>query len=222
MRKRRVMIFDDDPSIQSLFRDFFSYSGYDVMACGEPTVCPLYAQDEESCPQQHPCADVLITDYKMPRINGLELLELQAAQGCKLTSRNKALLSGSINEETVEATRALRCAFFHKPVDLDKLEEWIDECEQRIDLSRPLADRRKEERRAFPDLRFQLGAGSDTLECSGLNSSPNGFCILSPVPLEPKQIVRVAATDSGAPRSALVRWIRKQEDGSYLMGLTCC
>lgn len=222
MRKPRAVIFDDEPTILTFFKLVFSTRGYEVLTYTDPVVCPIYAKNDAACSRKHACADVIITDYSMPRMNGLDLLKAQAAAGCKLTPRNKALMSGYLDFDMIEEAKKLGCAVFDKPVDLNELEEWITGCEQRMDLSTQIADRRREARIPAPQhTPYQARYAEDFVECSAINVSPSGFCLKLPVALQHEQLVHLTERSANLPRAALVRWVSKQSDGSYLTGLSC-
>ncbi len=138
MRKRRVIIFDDEEVIVFLFNKFFSSLDYEVLAFTEPAVCPVYEKNADACSQNSPCADIIITDFRMPRMNGLDLLRAQTRNGCKLTARNKAVTSGYLDEEIQAEIEGLGCRYFQKPVDFAQLKQWVAECENRIDRAQPL------------------------------------------------------------------------------------
>jgi CheY-like chemotaxis protein len=138
VRKRRAIIYDDNEVILEMLKSFLANRDYEVICFNEPSACPIYGEDAKSCPKTGQCADVMITDLKMPRMTGIELLRQQADRGCKLDVRNKVVISGYAGEEDFEAIRKLGCAFFKKPFELSELSEWLDECEKRIDLSLPL------------------------------------------------------------------------------------
>jgi CheY-like chemotaxis protein len=93
----------------------------------------------DSCPQHNRCTDILITDNNMPDMTGIELLEIQHHGGCRLTSKNKALVTGNEDPVLQERAAALGCHFFLKPLSLTTLFAWLKECEERFDLSEPLA-----------------------------------------------------------------------------------
>ena len=135
MRKRRAIIFDDEPIILLVLKDFLVSRGYEVLLYDEPVECPLY-NGGDSCRSEAPCGDIVLTDYKMPRMNGIELLQAQARNGCKLTAKNKALMTGFMDERKAGEVRELGAAFFEKPLPFDVLGQWLDECEQRMDLDR--------------------------------------------------------------------------------------
>lgn len=139
MRKPRAIVCDDEELILELFRSILEMMGYEVLTAATPMTCPFYREHADSCPQHNRCADILITDHNMPVMTGLELLEIQHQKGCKLISRNKALITG-IGDPTLRAKAELiGCQFITKPVSASTLIAWIRECEKRIDLSEPLA-----------------------------------------------------------------------------------
>jgi CheY-like chemotaxis protein len=139
MRKPRIIICDDDQQILDLFSRILEKMGYEVLTADTPVTCAFYSDQAESCPQHNRCTDILITDNSMPGMTGLELLEIQHQRGCKLTSRNKALITGSADPETTEKAASMGCRVFSKPPDFAELLKWLQECKKRIDLSEPLA-----------------------------------------------------------------------------------
>jgi len=223
MRKRRAIIFDDNESVLTFFRDYFVLLNYEVLAFREPSVCPLYAADAQSCTRKHPCADIVITDYRMPHMNGADLLRAQLQRGCRLPAANKALLSGDIDRDLVDSITSLGFAFFHKPVMLDRMAAWVSACEERMNLAQPLGDRRREERAPVPVEQewYQVDTDTGGIACSVMNMSESGICLKTPAPLRSQQLVHVTS-GTGELRAALVRWSRKHDDGSFLSGLRCC
>jgi CheY-like chemotaxis protein len=139
MRKPRAIICDDDEVILHVFRHALEQEGYEVLTAETPLTCAFFRDHAESCPQHDRCTDVLITDYAMPQMTGLDLLEMQHLRGCKLTSRNKALMTGREDLELRKRTEALGCFFFPKPIAISELMDWIWGCQRRTDLSEPLA-----------------------------------------------------------------------------------
>lgn len=220
MRKRRAIVFDDEESMLTLYKNFFLSRGYEVFAYADPVVCPIHAEYVAASSRLKPCADVLITDYKMPRMNGLDLLNAQSRHGCRMLVMNKALISGFVHEELRNAVQGLGYAFFSKPVKLDELESWITECEQRVDLSQPLAAPRKEERHSYSEeMPCLVRLGDRILSVLAVNSSRSGLCLKLTMPLLREQIIRIHTELSIASPTAAVRWVSRLADGSYLAGL---
>lgn len=68
--------------------------------------------------------DVLITDYKMPKFNGIELMEAIPPEV------KKVLISGYVSEIAEERLNQLEAVFFEKPVPMKALERIINEQEK--------------------------------------------------------------------------------------------
>ncbi len=66
----------------------------------------------------HP-VDVIITDYKMPGLNGVQLLE-NAPAGAK-----KVLISGYVSEIAEDKLQKLSAQFFEKPVPMKALRQAV-------------------------------------------------------------------------------------------------
>lgn len=139
MRKPRVIVCDDEDMVLGVFRHIFERMGYEVLTADTPITCAFYRENADTCPQHERCTDILITDNNMPNMTGLELLEMQHHRGCKLTSKNKALMTGNTDSRLGEHAAVLGCQFFPKPVSISAIIAWVKDCEKRIDLSDPLA-----------------------------------------------------------------------------------
>src|SRR5260370_9169568 len=77
MGLRRVLIADDEESIRHVLTVLLSERGYEVRAVsdGQEALRELAAQDY----------DALVTDVRMPRLNGLDLLRAAQAQSPEMT-----------------------------------------------------------------------------------------------------------------------------------------
>jgi len=220
MRKPRAIIFDDEPVVLDVFKLFFEARGYEVMTFREPVTCAVYG-DHEDCPRPSPCADIIITDFRMPKMNGVELLLAQARHGCKLTTKNKALISGYIGDDHRSMIDELGAVFFPKPVDFDELMAWVDSCEPRMDLSSPLAIKRREARHACSlDVLFGTRQDGDILRGTTVNMSAAGACLRTKHQLEPSQQVIIQTKPPNPPQQAAVRWVKNSGNGSYLVGMS--
>jgi CheY-like chemotaxis protein len=222
MRKRRVIIFDDEPVVLNVLHTFFDSWGYDVITFPEPLVCPIYHSDS-SCANKAPCCDIMLSDFRMPGMNGIDLLRLQARKGCRLTIRNKALVSGYMDEGVIREVGELGAAYFKKPVFFDDLHRWVNECEGRMDLSIPLGFPRKEDRLDDSrEISYTVSA-SDSLACRGavVNLSPSGLCVRVSSPLARQASVTINTPLPIISPLAIVRWLEDAGDGAYLAGLQC-
>lgn len=222
MRKPRVILFDDDRAILNLLSLVFEERGYEVFAFDEPVDCPIYEGDAR-CDLKLPCGDLLITDLDMPRRSGLELLRLQARRGCTLDVRNKAVLSGNLDPATSEAIHNLGCATFQKPCRLSELTTWAGECEQRMNLSRPLGIRRwsrREPCRTGSVFEFEREAVHFAGE--GVNRSESGLCVRFDSPPAVGQVLSLKSRPAIPSEQLLVRWLQPEAGGRYLAGLSYC
>jgi CheY-like chemotaxis protein len=140
MRQKRIIVFDDDVIMLRTLDECLSSMGYEVLSFNEPIICPIYSGDSDNCTTEKLCADIILTDYNMPKMNGIELLQKQSQRGCKLDKRNKSIISGYIDEETNKEIQKLDYSLFDKPIELSELSYWLSECNKRIDLSIPLAE----------------------------------------------------------------------------------
>jgi CheY-like chemotaxis protein len=138
MRKLKVIIFDDEATVLNLLKRWLSKKGCEVITFDEPTVCPILEKNTKDCLKENQCADIIITDFKMPRMNGIELLQHQSQKGCWIDISHKAIITAYMDDEIKRAIEKLGCAFFEKPFQLSEISDWVSDCEKRIDLSLPL------------------------------------------------------------------------------------
>ena len=221
MRKRRVLLYDDDATALSALSLFFEERGYEVFAYGEPEACPVYL-DGGRCDNRQPCGDLLITDLEMPRMSGIDLLQLQARLGCRLSIRNKAVLSGNLDPASCEVIRSLGCVAFSKPCRLSTLSAWVGECEQRMDLSQPLGVRRRQRRDPFSSRAvFRTERPFDLFAVEVVNRSDSGLCVRLEKPLAVAEVLSLQTHLPLPTDRLLVRWSRP-DGGGYLAGLSCC
>lgn len=221
MRKRRAILYDDDPSILELLTIFFEDLEYEVIAKNEPVACPVY-QDDATCLNRSPCGDIMITDLIMPGMTGLEMLRHQARRGCGIDVRNKAVHSGSLEPGSLEAIGQLGCNFFHKPASLAELGAWVRECESRMDLSLPLGVPRSEHREAASTKTVvAVGPEGEKFFAEVVNRSDSGSCLRVDRPLSVGQVVDVQG-DSPASKAegGEVRWSKPEIAGRFLSGLS--
>ena len=137
--KIRAFVFDDNRELRSLLTSILTNRGYEVIPYEGPTYCPVYLDKKRTCPHDHPCVDIIVTDMQMPNVTGLEFIENQVEKNCRINIENVALMSGTWKEEELERIRRLGCKVFEKPFFFEQFEKWLDECEKRIDPKRKLA-----------------------------------------------------------------------------------
>ncbi len=200
-------------------KDYFTFRGSEVLTYQEPVVCPV-DNDAPDCTQFNPCADIILTDFIMPKMNGIELLMAQSGRNCKLSPKNKALISGYIDDKRLDKVHELGCAYFIKPFNLDEVAAWLDERERQMDLSQPLGSSRKEQRyENNNEVTFIMPPHVENLRGVAVNMSHSGLCLKINTPLRQEQSVTVYPGSLNPARAALVRWVKEIGSGLYMAGL---
>jgi len=222
MRKPRAIIFDDEVHVLNVLADLLRFRGYDVLALNEPiSACPFDHHKTSQC--LSPCADVIITDFQMPRMNGIELLRRQSLRGCVMDNRNKAMISGYMDSARREELEMMKYTFFPKPFPIQRLNDWLASCEKRIDLSLPLASRRREPRKPInQQITYVLKDSETALTAIAENVSSAGLRLRLHNRIAEGDHVRITTELPLVSQNASVRWVKKQQDDTYVAGLMCC
>ncbi len=138
--KLRVFLLEDDENLRFLISSSLKHRGYEVLSYSEPLFCHVYLDSECPCPNQYACGDILISDFNMPNMTGLEFIENQIRNGCKADVRNIALMSAAWRDADVKRAKRIGCRIFNKIDVASQIGEWLDECEKRISPNRKLRD----------------------------------------------------------------------------------
>lgn len=139
-RKLRAIVVDDMDFCRELLTDLLEDRGYEVISFPNITFCPLFPPRGFKCQANGTCADFYLTDNRMPHMQGLDFLEMQAAGDCRIATAGKAIFSAHWTKEELATAKQLNCKIFHKPYDLAELESWLDRQEQLIAKDRPLVN----------------------------------------------------------------------------------
>lgn len=137
--KLRIIIFEDDTALANLLKLALSNEGHHVLTFTDPTLCPIFKKRECECPQEFPCADIVISDISMPHMTGIDFFKLQRKRGCKALDENKALMSATHGKDYSDEIKQLGCHYFKKPFKLTEIIQWVNECAMRIPEDRTLA-----------------------------------------------------------------------------------
>ncbi len=220
MRRKRAIIFGDDVVITGLLKMFLGLRGYDFFAYREPLICPVY-MDNAECNIKYPCADIMLIDFSITKMAGTELIKMLTAQHCKFTPMNIALIIGSFDGLNRSNLKQLGYTIFEKPINFSRLAMWFDQCEQRMDLSKPLGLARNEKRQPCNlKISFQTAPTSDIETGVAMNCSPSGLGLKVSTPLWLHQTVTIIHSDKTHPsRPASVRWTKPLGNNSFETGL---
>jgi len=136
--KIRAFVFDDNKQVREIISELLKSKGYEVYSFSEPGICPILLNQNCPCPLEHVCTDFIITDLNMPNMTGLELIKNQKDYGCK--TEHIAILSGAWSESELKVAKDLNCKTFNKPMQVQELYSWLDECEKKMNPDRILSD----------------------------------------------------------------------------------
>jgi DNA-binding NtrC family response regulator len=125
-RDLEVVVVDDEEQITDLLATFIPLAtkGVQVHPFNDSVVAKEFIT-------RH-LVDVLITDYKMPRLNGLQLMESAPLQV------RKVMLSGYVSDISEDKLHKLNALYIEKPVPLRALAKVITE-QQELVLATPVA-----------------------------------------------------------------------------------
>jgi CheY-like chemotaxis protein len=121
----RILIFDDDELIRMTLTNFFKQEGFEVASFEQPNHCPLYYSDACVCQQDQACTDIIITDLNMPGMSGIDFIEKQRSQGCKV--KYVALMSGDWGDSSLDKAQELGCKIFKKPFSILDMKKWLND-----------------------------------------------------------------------------------------------
>jgi CheY-like chemotaxis protein len=130
--KIKVILLEDDEDLREIIGMELRSRGFEVVEAAEPKCCPVYKDPGVACACTSACADILITDNKMPRMTGVEFIEHLAAGLCRMPACNKAVMSAGLSAADTERLCEMGCRVFEKPFPLAELHQWLDECVARI------------------------------------------------------------------------------------------
>lgn len=221
MRKKRAFIFDDDPMILAMLTELLRGMDYETISHAEPVACPLYA-DHERCDNLRPCCDVLLTDLGLRGMSGLDMILLQQKRGCKRTIKNKAVMSGNIDQKSLTIMIEKGIPYFQKPFRLSDFRNWLKECESRIDLSQPLGIKRTNTRSMVDiDVSFHINEQIDAVNGHVANISNDGINLLTDHELKEDQTITFRTPLPNSCTEAQVRWVSRESGPSFSAGLRC-
>jgi len=114
-----MMIIEDDKAVAFCLKEYFELAGHKCSAFNDPR--------EAVREFKLGCFDVVLTDIKMPGLNGLEVL--QEVRGQNPSTRVIIMTGYADLENAIAAVNNGAYAFFRKPLEMDKMKE----CLQRIE-----------------------------------------------------------------------------------------
>ena len=130
VKSKSAIIIDDNPVDLYYLDCVLTHRNYQVQSYLDPVLTPLFKS--KGCPcllKSSGCPDLIISDFNMPVVNGVELLESAMEKGCRC--RHLALISAMGHmEESLRRLAKYGTRFFTKPLDLDDFYDWLDRVER--------------------------------------------------------------------------------------------
>ena len=131
-------MFKADTRGRSQILKILEAKGFEVIAYDDPTKCALQTAHDCRCADGEACADILITDLDIQGLSGLDFIESQKGKGCK--AQYIALMSATWASADIRRAEAIGCTIFEKPTRKSVLEQWLESCEERINLKTDISD----------------------------------------------------------------------------------
>ena len=145
--KHKILLVDDEVAQTDLMQNFLQKKGYQVSALQDPEKAVPMIRNQEF--------DLLIADYSMPKMNGLELIktirEIDPMIGLIMISAHHNI------ETAVKVIKVGASDYITKPINLDELLLLIDKC---IDKKQLLVENRQLREMIQEKLRFENIVGS--------------------------------------------------------------
>jgi len=224
VRKPRVIIFNYSDQNQLELTTFFHNNGYDIFIATESVTCPIYGKKKnKTCPGPVLCSDIMVAVQDVEQRKSVDLFNRQFRIGCKLTSRNKTIITRSPLRDRLDHVNAGGITIFGNPLDFGVFEAWVKDCESRMDLTQRLAVMRRAKRHTSNQhVQFQLLGEYVDIVAQAVNVSSCGIRLKISRPLKRGQVLHFVNHSRADAEEGIVQWAKKLEDKSYLAGVTFC
>ena len=113
--RARVLVVDDEPFVREMVRDFLAVLGLESVGAANAAEGLARIEDGQY--------DLLITDYLMPGMNGLDLAAKVRAEHPEI---DVVLLTGSVLPDLVDRIRGTGFEVLNKPFRFDAFKELIE------------------------------------------------------------------------------------------------
>lgn len=126
----RVIVLEDSDIIRNALRERLEDKGYEVFVFANPLICPLQKIPQCRCMPNECCADVLVVDFDMPFISGIEFLKNNMEKGCR--AANKLIYSSCLAPDELNECITLGFETMKKTMDMANLMAYLEKAEQNI------------------------------------------------------------------------------------------
>jgi len=134
----RFFVIDDIEGVRDILQEYLTHLGHEVICAEHPLAAPICQKTQ--CNIEFACADGYFVDLSMPHMNGIDFFESLTRRGCKAPPENRVLMTGNLTQEAKDKADELGVTVVHKPLQLSKIEELVEEMRSNVDPKRRLAD----------------------------------------------------------------------------------
>lgn len=127
----KVVVVDDNASVLLLMQVAIQRKGHTVLTFRNPLDCPIYEVPSCPCPVSNPCPDIIISDFNMPGVNGIDFLEAVVKRGCRCVY-HAIITAKELDEQALGRINKMGCRLFSKPLPLSHLYAWLDEVQKKL------------------------------------------------------------------------------------------
>lgn len=153
----RVYIIDDQEEVRNFLKTYIELLGHEVLVAEGPQASGIF--HECNCCQPYACCDIVIVDYHMPEMTGLEFLEQMHLRGCKINPTHKFILTGNVLDVDAQSRRKIGCGILEKPVELSAIKEIIDQVVELTPKDRKLIDLATRSCKPYVEGKWNSGMG---------------------------------------------------------------
>ena len=220
MNKPKVIIYDDEVIILHVLEHFFSRRGYEVFSYSNPVVCPLSENLTGRC--EKACADVMISDFQMPKLSGIELFQQLAERGCKIDRQRKAIISGNSDEALLKMCADLGCHYFLKPFAFSELSRWLSGWEH-LPPPSPLVENKRANKRHAHNMAIEylLHPADPLRRYRGItiDKSNSGLGLTVFHALQSGEVITIINSPEAPAMQGTVLWCNKLGEDMYRAGV---
>lgn len=126
-KPKKALVLDDNELLRKLMSTILRSKNFEVFEYSSPIE---FLSQNPIC-NQNGCdeyVDLILTDNQMPGMTGLEFLEMIRGKGCTFNNRLVGIVSGYFSNEQLERARSIGVNIFHKPMSMNDISNWIDQC----------------------------------------------------------------------------------------------
>ncbi len=120
----RIAVAEDDDELRWALAGYLESSGYEVLAVSDGTALLEHLAEVCQLERREAAPDLIVTDFRMPRLNGLQLLERVRSRGWNMPVVLISAFGDDVSRSDADALGAT--AFLDKPIDVAQLRSIIE------------------------------------------------------------------------------------------------